>query len=33
VQTGTWLAVMVLGPGAVVLFGWFLLDLRRLLRR
>jgi hypothetical protein len=28
----TWITVAVLGPGAVAIFVWFLLDLRRLLR-
>ncbi len=26
----TWLAVIILGPGAVLVFLWFLLDLRRI---
>lgn len=30
-DAGTWLAVLVLGPGAVVVFVAFLRDLRRLL--
>jgi hypothetical protein len=30
-DVGTWLAVLVLGPGAVVVFVAFLRDLRRLL--
>jgi hypothetical protein len=31
-QVATWLSVIVLGPGAVVIFVWFLLDLKRILR-
>jgi hypothetical protein len=32
-QLATWLSVIVLGPGAVAIFIWFLLDLKRILRR
>jgi hypothetical protein len=32
-KIATWLSVAVLGPGAVALFVWFLLDLKRILRR
>lgn len=32
-KIATWLSVVVLGPGAVALFIWFLLDLKRILRR
>lgn len=28
----TWLAIVVLGPGAIALFIWFLRDARNLLR-
>lgn len=28
----TWIAIAVLGPGALLLFGWFLRDLGPLLR-
>jgi hypothetical protein len=28
----TWLSVIVLGPGAVAIFVWFLCDLKRILR-
>ena len=28
----TWLSVIVLGPGSVAIFVWFLLDLKRILR-
>jgi hypothetical protein len=31
-QIATWLSVIILGPGAVAIFIWFLLDLRRILR-
>ena len=31
-QVVTWLSVIVLGPGAVAIFVWFLLDLKRILR-
>lgn len=29
----TWLAVLMLGPGSAAIFVWFLLSLRRMLRR
>ena len=32
-KIATWLSVVVLGPGAVALFIWFLFDLKRILRR
>lgn len=28
----TWLAILVLGPGALAVFVWFLRDVRRLFR-
>jgi hypothetical protein len=28
-QVVTWLSVIVLGPGAVAVFAWFLLELKR----
>jgi hypothetical protein len=28
----TWLSIIVLGPGAVAVFVWFLVDLRRVPR-
>ncbi len=31
-ETATWLAVAVLGPGAIAIFVWFLRDLKRILR-
>jgi hypothetical protein len=31
-QIATWLSVIILGPGAVAIFVWFLLDLKRILR-
>jgi hypothetical protein len=33
IELTTWLCVVALGPGAVAIFVWFLLDLRRILRR
>ena len=32
-KIGTWLAICILGPGALALFVWFLADLRSLLKR
>jgi hypothetical protein len=29
----TWLSVLVLGPGSVAIFVWFLFSLRRILQR
>jgi hypothetical protein len=29
----TWLSVLVLGPGSVAIFIWFLTDLKRILPR
>jgi len=29
----TWLSIVVLGPGSIAIFIWFLWDLRRILRR
>lgn len=29
----TWLSVIVLGPGALAIFVWFLLDVRKMLKR
>jgi hypothetical protein len=31
-QFVTWLSVIILGPGAVAIFLWFLWDLKRILR-
>ncbi len=31
-QWGTWLSVLILGPGSAAVFVWFLLDMRKLLR-
>lgn len=31
-QFATWLAVIVLGPGALAIFLWFLFDLKRIFR-
>ncbi len=31
-EFATWAAVAVLGPGALVIFIWFLIDLRRVVR-
>jgi hypothetical protein len=32
-QLATWLAVIILGPGSIAIFFWFLSDLKRILRR
>jgi hypothetical protein len=32
-ELATWLSVLVLGPGSVLIFVWFLVDLKRILRR
>jgi len=32
-ELATWLSVIVLGPGAVAIFVWFLLDMRKTSRR
>jgi hypothetical protein len=32
-QVVTWLSVIILGPGAVTIFIWFLLDLTRVSRK
>jgi hypothetical protein len=31
-QIATWLSVIILGPGAIAIFVWFLWDLKRILR-
>lgn len=30
-ELGTWLSVVILGPGAVAVFVWFLVDLKKVL--
>jgi hypothetical protein len=32
-ELATWLSVIVLGPGSVAIFVWFLLDVRRIFRK
>lgn len=32
-ELATWLSVLILGPGSIAIFIWFLLDLKRILRR
>ena len=32
IELATWLSVIVLGPGSVAIFAWFLFDLKRILR-
>jgi hypothetical protein len=32
-EIATWLSVLVLGPGSIAIFVWFLSDLRRIFRR
>jgi hypothetical protein len=31
-EVGTWLSVVILGPGAIVIFIWFLWDFARMWR-
>ena len=33
IELATWLAVIILGPGSIAIFLWFLADLKRILRR
>ena len=33
IQLATWLSVIVLGPGSMAIFVWFLRDLKRIVRR
>lgn len=33
IELGTGIAVAVLGPGAVAIFIWFLVDLRKIFRK
>ena len=33
IELATWLSVLVLGPGSVAVFVWFLFDLKRVFRR
>ena len=32
-ELATWLSVIVLGPGSIAIFVWFLLDVKRIFRR
>ncbi len=32
-EVATWLSVLILGPGSIAIFVWFLFDLKRILRR
>lgn len=32
-EIATWLSVLILGPGAVAVFLWFLADLKRIFSR
>lgn len=32
-ELATWLSVIVLGPGSVAIFVWFLWDVKRIFRR
>lgn len=32
-ETATWLSVVILGPGSLAVFIWFLADLHRILPR
>jgi hypothetical protein len=32
-EIATWISVVVLGPGSVAIFIWFLMDLKRILPR
>ncbi len=33
IEFGTWLAILILGPGSLVIFIWFLVDLFRIMKR
>jgi hypothetical protein len=33
IKYGTWLAIIILGPGALAIFIWFLIDLIRIAKR
>lgn len=33
IEIGTWAAVIILGPGALAVFIWFLADLKKILRK
>jgi hypothetical protein len=33
IELGTWVSVIVLGPGSLLVFIWFAADLRSMLRR
>jgi hypothetical protein len=32
-EAATWLSVIILGPGSIVVFVWFLLDVKRIFGR
>jgi hypothetical protein len=32
-ELATWLSVLVLGPGSIAIFAWFLLDVKRIFHR
>ena len=33
IEIATWLSVLILGPGSIAIFVWFLLDVKRIFRR
>lgn len=33
IEIVTWASVVILGPGALAIFVWFLIDLRKIFRR
>lgn len=33
IEYGTWIAVLILGPGALGIFIWFLFDLFKIMKR
>jgi hypothetical protein len=33
IELVTWISVFILGPGAIAIFIWFLLDLKRIIRK
>jgi hypothetical protein len=32
-EIATWLSVLILGPGSIAIFVWFLADVKRIFRR
>jgi len=32
-EVATWLSVLILGPGSIAIFVWFICDVKRIFRR